>query len=73
MSPVEISPGGIGFIRTNAEKRIPGEPPAVRDAPRRGWYRKAPVNKSGEPKMLTKTMAYLGLTAEDNDSARKHG
>jgi hypothetical protein len=48
MSQVEISPGGIGFIRTNAEKQIPGEPASVRDAPRRGWFAKAGMSDGGQ-------------------------
>lgn len=55
MSQIEISPGGVGFIRTNADKQIPGEPAAVRDAPRRGWFRKAAVNDGGK-----KVMVYVG-------------
>ncbi|MBN9193789.1 hypothetical protein [Microbacterium sp.] len=36
-SHVETSPGGIGFIRTTAQKPIPGEPNASRAARRRSW------------------------------------
>lgn len=34
---METSPGGIGFIRTTAQKPIPGEPNASRAARRRSW------------------------------------
>ena len=34
---VEVSPGGIGFVRTSARKSIPGEPATAQTARRRTW------------------------------------
>ncbi|MFM9431996.1 hypothetical protein [Arthrobacter sp. MP_2.3] len=34
---VEVSPGGIGFIRTTAKKSIPDAPLVLKTARRRPW------------------------------------
>lgn len=34
---VEVSPSGVGFIRTTAKKSIPNAPVALKVAPRRAW------------------------------------
>lgn len=36
-SHVEVSPSGIGFVRTSARKSIPGAPAAAQGARRRSW------------------------------------
>lgn len=40
---VEVSPGGIGFIRTKARKDIPGYPEAARNARRLSWLDRDPI------------------------------
>ncbi|MCP1415445.1 hypothetical protein [Paenarthrobacter sp. A20] len=34
---VEVTPGGVGFIRTTAKKAIPDAPLALKTARRRSW------------------------------------
>lgn len=36
-SVVEVSPGGVGFIRTTATREIPGQTEEMRNAKRRNW------------------------------------
>lgn len=54
-SHVEVSPSGIGFVRTSARKSIPGAPAAAQGARRRSW-----ISGLYEPKS-----APIGTTAKN--------
>lgn len=47
---VEVSPGGIGFIRTAAKKSIPDAPSVLKTARRRPWLLRRDVMEAGHTK-----------------------
>lgn len=44
---VEVSPSGVGFIRTTAKKSIPDAPVVLRTARRRPWLLRRNVIETG--------------------------
>lgn len=52
---VEVSPGGIGFIRTTAKKSIPDAPVVLKTARRRPWLLRRNVSETRYTKVSSET------------------
>ena len=45
---VHVSPSGVGFIKTDAKKEIPGAPEILKDAKRRPWLEETDNDEEDE-------------------------
>ena len=66
-SHVEVSPGGIGFVRTTAQKSIPGEPAAVKNALRQSWL----ADETEQQALRAKVPGFVIESAKDEAPGRR--